>query len=35
MYRYLEGIVLQDSNKNITPQENEVLTTQKITNCEI
>ena len=29
MYGYLEGIILKDSNINITPKENEVLKTQK------
>ena len=34
MYRYLENIILQDSQKN-SHQENEVPATQKLTNFEI
>ena len=35
MHWDIEDIILQDTHRNITPQENEVLTTQELTNFDI
>ena len=35
MYRYIENIILQDSQRNSGHQDNEVPATQKLTNVEI